>query len=158
MNHTATFKFIVSSVPFTSLWQHDAQFDSWAAFEDEKAHLLSAIHTVPNVVILSGDRHEFAAIEYNGPSLSSHTAYEFSTSPLSMFYIPFFRTLQAESKRMVEKLKKVNNGNETVFAKEWVPEEKVLKYLASGNYKWCEESTCKNSLTNSPESQVIIRC
>jgi phosphodiesterase/alkaline phosphatase D-like protein len=39
---------------------HDAKIDSWAGFEKEKAMLLDALHTVPNVVILSGDRHEAA--------------------------------------------------------------------------------------------------
>ena len=69
VNTTATFKFIVSSVPFTSLWQHDALKDSWAAFETEKRALLDVLHTVPNVIILSGDRHEFAAIEFNPDEL-----------------------------------------------------------------------------------------
>ncbi|PCH39566.1 hypothetical protein WOLCODRAFT_110896 [Wolfiporia cocos MD-104 SS10] len=64
VNNTATFKFLVSSVPFTSLWTHDAQTDSWAGYAYEKSALLRILHTVPNVVILSGDRHEFAAIEF----------------------------------------------------------------------------------------------
>jgi len=53
------------SVPFTSLWTHDAQTDSWAAYTSEIASLLSALHTAPNVYLLSGDQHEFAAIEFN---------------------------------------------------------------------------------------------
>ena len=65
VNQTTTFKFIVTSVPFTSLWTHDAQTDSWAGYAAEKASLLSALHTVPNVYLLSGDRHEFAEIEFN---------------------------------------------------------------------------------------------
>ena len=137
VNQTATFKFVISSVPFTSLWQHDAQIDSWAAFEDEKEQILAAIHTVPNVIILSGDRHEFAAIEFNGLQSHSYPAYEFSTSPLSMFYIPFFRTLQSESKRLVERVTTVNDTDKSGTVSEWIPEERVMKYIATGNYKWC---------------------
>ena len=40
--------FIITSVPF-SLWKHDGQINSWAAYSSEKASLLSALHTVPNV-------------------------------------------------------------------------------------------------------------
>ena len=44
------------------------------------------------VVILSGDRHEFAATAFHPPKNSkwppSSTVHEFSTSPLSMFYLP----------------------------------------------------------------------
>src|SRR5258708_17199316 len=65
VNQTATFKFIVTSVPFTSLWTHDAQTDSWAGYASEKASLLSALHTVPNVYLLSVDRPEFAAMVFN---------------------------------------------------------------------------------------------
>jgi len=75
-------------VPFTSLWTHDAQTDSWAAYASEKASLLSALHTVPNVYFLSGDQHEFAAIEFNPLSevgAGAHVVRELSTSPLSMF-------------------------------------------------------------------------
>ena len=44
------------------------------------------------VVVLSGDRHEFAATQFPPPPGSmfpaSSTVYEFSTSPLNMFYLP----------------------------------------------------------------------
>lgn len=44
------------------------------------------------IVILSGDRHEFAATAFhppqNGKWPPSATVHEFSTSPLSMFYLP----------------------------------------------------------------------
>ncbi|KAI0060520.1 hypothetical protein BV25DRAFT_1917618 [Artomyces pyxidatus] len=59
--------FIVTSVPFTSLWTHEAVTDSWAGFTHEKATILSALHTVPNVIMLSGDRHEFAAVQFWAP-------------------------------------------------------------------------------------------
>jgi len=137
-NGTASFKFIVSSVPFTSLWGYDAQNDSWAAFPAEKAALLDALHSVPNVVIISGDRHEFASIEFNSAHL--HTVREYSTSPLSMFDIPFVRTLRMQSEETV-----AQNHSEMVVTEEGpvyvtetvqVPKERVVKYMARGNAKW----------------------
>lgn len=84
VNSTSTFKFVITSVPFTSLWTHDATVDSWAAYAVEKSSIFDAIATVPNVIILSGDRHEFALVEFNHPSSTGHRVLEISTSPLSM--------------------------------------------------------------------------
>lgn len=141
VNQTATFKFIVTSVPFTSLWTHDAQIDSWAGYSSEKASLLSALHTVPNVYLLSGDRHEFAAIEFNPlneTGTASHVVREFSTSPLSMFYVPLIRTLRAASEAVVPRtrLRIVDEEHPMEEVVEEVPMERVLKYLPIGNYKW----------------------
>ncbi|KAJ7470449.1 PhoD-like phosphatase-domain-containing protein [Mycena latifolia] len=137
-NGTASFKFIVSSVPFTSLWGHDAAVDSWAAFPEEKAALLDALHSVPNVIILSGDRHEFASVEFNTPHM--HTVREYSTSPLSMFDIPFVRTLRMQSDETVPKnrseLVMTEDGPTYIDTTEQVPKENVVKYLARGNFKW----------------------
>lgn len=142
VNETATFKFIVTSVPFTSLWTHDAQIDSWAAYASEKASLLSALHTVPNVYLLSGDRHEFAAIEFNPLSevgTGAHIVREFSTSPLSMFYVPLIRTLRAASEAVVPRMRRriVDEESPPEEVVEEVPMERVVKYLPIGNYKWC---------------------
>jgi len=123
----------VSSVPFTSLWGHDAATDSWAGFPVERAGLLDVLHTVPNVIILSGDRHEFAAVELNSGRQNAHRVLEFSTSPLSMFYIPFFRSLRMQSNSTVQM--KTKSGSETQRLIE-VPQERVLKYIPAGNYKW----------------------
>lgn len=141
MNQTSTFKFIVSSVPFTSLWQFDAQTDSWAAFSDEKQTILDALHTVPNVIVLSGDRHEFAVIEYNSHLPRSHPVREISTSPLNMFYVPFVKTLANESKtqvtRNVERRGKNDNGTETTLLELIsLPMERVIKHISHGNHKW----------------------
>ncbi|KAK7023800.1 alkaline phosphatase D [Favolaschia claudopus] len=137
-NGTSSFKFIVSSVPFTSLWGHDAQVDSWAAFPAEKAALLEALHSVPNVVIISGDRHEFAAIQYNTPHM--HPVYEYSTSPLSMFDIPLVRTLSMQSEETVpanrSELVETEEGPVYVTETVQVPKERVLKYVPLGNVKW----------------------
>jgi alkaline phosphatase D len=141
VNQTATFKFIVSSVPFTSLWTHNAQVDSWAAYTSEKASLLSALHTVPNVYVLSGDRHEFADIEFNPLNevgVGAHVVREFSTSPLSMFYVPLVRTLRAASEAVVPRtrLRTMDEGPPKEVVEE-IPMERVVKYLPVGNYKWC---------------------
>lgn len=128
----------MTSVPFTSLWGHDAVTDSWAGFTSEKTALLEALHSVPNVIILSGDRHEFAVIEFN--SADRHIIREISTSPLSMFYVPFFRTLRMQSEEIVQRkrtdLNITEEGPQVVTTVEDIPKERVLKYIASGNYKW----------------------
>lgn len=131
---------MASSVPFTTLWSHDAQIDSWAGFPRERQVLLDAFHSVPNVFILSGDRHEFAAIAFNGESPESYPIYEFSTSPLSMFYIPFVRTLAQRSQDNVTRTRAetlmTEQGPEVVEFIEYMPKEQVLKYLPIGNFKW----------------------
>ena len=90
-------KIIVSSIPFTRNWRfNDA--DTWAGYLHERQVILEAMWDVGigsdgvGVVILSGDRHEFAATAFpppkNGKWPLSATVHEFSTSPLSMFYLP----------------------------------------------------------------------
>jgi len=128
-----------SSVPFTSLWGHDAQTDAWPGYADEKVALLKALHSVPNVIILSGDRHEFAAIEFNGDEMDNRVL-EVSTSPMSMFYVPFFRTLKMTSDATIQRSKThvvfTKDGEEVVTTKYEIPQEKVLRYIPLGNYKW----------------------
>lgn len=140
VNTTATFKFIVSSVPFTSLWTHDAVRDSWGGYEAEKQKILELLHTVPNVIVLSGDRHEFAAIEFVGPTSDSYIVQEISTSPLNMFYIPFVRTLKQQSEEVVFRTKNetvlTDDGPEVKEVEEPVPKERVVKYIPTGNVKW----------------------
>jgi len=124
---------------------HDAQTDSWAGFASEKASILSALHTVPNVYLLSGDRHEFAAIEFNPLNevgVGAHVVRELSTSPLSMFYVPLVRTLGMASEAVVPRTIRRIVGEEgeesrTVEEVEEVPMERVIKYLPVGNHKWC---------------------
>lgn len=140
VNGTSNFKFIATSVPFTSLWGHDAKVDSWAGFPEEKATLLEAFYSVPNVIVLSGDRHEFAGIEFSSANADLHVVREFSTSPMSMFYIPFVRTLSMHSETTVlrnhTKLNVTETGPEVITYAEEVPVEQVLKYIPIGNYKW----------------------
>lgn len=87
-------KIVASSVPFTKNWQVNTQ-DTWGGFLAERARVLEAMweaagrHGV-GVVVLSGDRHEFAATKFPPPEggrwHESATVWEFSASPLSQFY------------------------------------------------------------------------
>ncbi|TFY65852.1 hypothetical protein EVG20_g5244 [Dentipellis fragilis] len=157
VNTTTTFKFIVSSVPFTSLWMHDATTDSWAGYPHEKTALLDALHTVPNVVVLSGDRHEFAAIQFNSANEAGHGVLEFSTSPMNMFYIPLVRTLRMESDNMVLRQKTPTDEaspESSEAGPEYIPKEKVLKYLPLGNSKW---STIEVDTTNPDEPTLKLQ-
>ncbi|KAH8732112.1 PhoD-like phosphatase-domain-containing protein, partial [Phaeosphaeriaceae sp. PMI808] len=90
-------KFIVSGTPFTKNWQFGAE-DTWAGYLNERRAILEAAWGLSStagvgVVVLSGDRHEFAATSFPPPAGSkwpaSAAVHEFSTSPLSMFYLPF---------------------------------------------------------------------
>jgi len=95
-------KILISSVPFTKNWRINAQ-DTWAGYLAERQIILEAMWSVGShhgndasigVIILSGDRHEFAATAFPPPAASSSqwpqsaTVHEFSASPLSMFYLP----------------------------------------------------------------------
>ena len=104
-------------MPFTSLWggplDFDGRKDGWSAYPEERRQLLDVIQYVPNVIILSGDRHEFASVSFRD------SVVEFSTSPLSMFYIPV-RTLSQD------------------HSIDPPGEELLLKYLPDGNHKWTE--------------------
>ncbi|UZJ54319.1 hypothetical protein CBS101457_003639 [Exobasidium rhododendri] len=125
VNTTATFKFVVSSVPFTSLWggplDVDGKKDSWAAYTHEREDLLSVMQYIPNIIVLSGDRHEFASVSLapQGTREGYHPITEFSTSPMNMFYLPI-RTLSQD------------HGLGATG------QEKLLKYLPDGNVKWSE--------------------
>lgn len=90
-------KFVISSIPFTRNWRLNSA-DTWANYLHERRIILEAMWDVGlrgdgiGVVVLSGDRHEFAATAFpppkNGKWPISATVHEFSTSPLSMFYLP----------------------------------------------------------------------
>jgi alkaline phosphatase D len=100
------------------------------------------------VYFLSGDRHEFAAIEFNPVNEAgegSHVVHEFSTSPLSMFYVPLVRTLRAASEAVVSRtrLRIVDEDSPPEQVVEEVPTERVIKYLPIGNYKWCVASDAR---------------
>lgn len=89
-------KVIASSVPFTKNWPVNVQ-DTWGGFLVERTRILEAMWDAgakgTGVIILSGDRHEFAATKFPPPAGSrwpeSAAAHEFSTSPLNQFASPF---------------------------------------------------------------------
>ncbi|RKP35358.1 PhoD-like phosphatase-domain-containing protein [Dimargaris cristalligena] len=81
VNHTHAFKFIASSVPLTKNWVWaNGQTDTWAGYLTERSEILRVVATVPNVIFLTGDRHE--AID--------DRPIDFSTSPVNQFYVPLF--------------------------------------------------------------------
>lgn len=90
-------RFIVTGTPFTKNWGFGSE-DTWGGHLAERQKILEAAWTLSathdiGVVVLSGDRHEFAATAFPPPRDSqwptSATVHEFSTSPLSMFYLPY---------------------------------------------------------------------
>jgi alkaline phosphatase D len=90
-------KIVASSVPFTKNWPVN-RMDTWGGYLNERQQILEAMWDVGlqggvGVVVLSGDRHEFAAVNFPPPVGGkwplSATVHEFSTSPLSQFYFPF---------------------------------------------------------------------
>ncbi|TWU70557.1 hypothetical protein ED733_000340 [Metarhizium rileyi] len=88
-------KFVASSVPFTKNWPVNVK-DTWGGFLVERRRILEAMWDAgargTSVVILSGDRHEFAATKFPPPPESKWpeyaAAFEFSTSPLNQFASP----------------------------------------------------------------------
>ncbi|KAK9239656.1 PhoD-like phosphatase-domain-containing protein [Lipomyces kononenkoae] len=88
-NKDAPFKIIVSSIPFTKNWRGIDMYDTWSGYLHERAIILKWFWDVGGVVILSGDRHEAAAIRFPAPDgVATNDAHEFSASPLSQFYLP----------------------------------------------------------------------
>ena len=128
-------KFVICSIPFTRNWRINSA-DTWAGYLHERRIALQAMWDVGlrddgiQVIILSGDRHEFAATAFPPPKNEkwpqSSTVHEFSTSPLSMFYLPFRSYWEAEGE-----------GEEEV----------CIKYVPDGNSKFgaIELETSKNS-------------
>lgn len=117
---------------FLALWGFDAKEDAWRGYPAEKQRLLEAFHSVPNVIVLSGDRHEFAHIEFNGPGLLDTKVHEISTSPMSMFWIPFVRTLELRSEETVTRIETKLNETEDgellpITQVDEVPKESILK-------------------------------
>jgi hypothetical protein len=118
---------VISSVPFTTLWNGDAKRDSWAAFQEERASLLDIMSSVPNTFVLTGDRHEFAIVRHLGALFGE--VLEVSTSPLSMFWLPIPSPwkVRKQSRRVVHR---AEDG--------WAPEETLLEHVSMGNFKWSD--------------------
>lgn len=90
-----SWKIVASSIPFTKNWPVNVK-DTWGGFLTERKKILEAMWDAGakgySVVILSGDRHEFAATKFPPPPGSkwpeTAAAHEFSTSPLNQFASP----------------------------------------------------------------------
>lgn len=88
-------KVVASSVPFTKNWPVNNK-DTWGGFLNERKVVLEAMWEAGargmGVVVLSGDRHEFAATKFPPPAGSKWSEdvapYEFSASPLNQFSSP----------------------------------------------------------------------
>ncbi|KAG8690175.1 hypothetical protein FRC11_013324 [Ceratobasidium sp. 423] len=160
VNRTATWKFVVSSVPLTAMWAgYDGHVDLWAGYMHERDTVLSLLGSVPNVVVLSGDRHEFAAVEF---PRGKYVVREYSTSPLNQFYVPWAYTLSPKNARNITLVRKnvvtTESGEEHVeeIAEE-VEEEVLVKYHPDGNHKWTTievDSTDSNAPTLKVELYV----
>lgn len=122
-------KILVSSIPFTRNWRVNA-VDTWSGYLFERQIILEAMWDAASspsgmgVVVLSGDRHEFAATAFPAPAghrwREDISVHEFSCSPLSMFYLPVrtYKEVEGESSG-------VGLGGE----------DRCLKYLPDGNSK-----------------------
>lgn len=127
-------KLVISSVPFTKNWRVNAA-DTWSGYLSERQRILEAMWTAQardgaGVLVLSGDRHEFAATAFPPPRVDvvhgrrgmgtgvegrfkewplSATVHEFSTSPLSQFYLPVRSYKQMDEEDVC--LKYIPEGN-----------------------------------------------
>ncbi len=99
-SNDGVFKVAISSVPFTQNWKGvDGHLDTWGSFMTERAIIMRAIQRSGiQVIVISGDRHEFAATQiiHHEPLPSTlteqtkkeGTVVEFSISPMNQFYPP----------------------------------------------------------------------
>ncbi|KAI9793431.1 MAG: hypothetical protein M1816_000324 [Peltula sp. TS41687] len=125
-------KIVASSVPLTKNWRFNNK-DTWGGYLFERQKVLEAMWDAASggggvgVVVVSGDRHEFAATSFPPPAGRSRwtngsTAHEFSTSPLSQFYLPTRTYRQKDDQDVM--LKYVPDGNSKFGAIDIrVPEE-----------------------------------
>ncbi|CZS97035.1 related to alkaline phosphatase family protein [Rhynchosporium agropyri] len=115
-------KIVASSIPFTKNWKVNS-LDTWAGYLSERQIILEAMWDVGlrggvGVVVLSGDRHEFAATAFPPPAGGkwpiSSAVHEFSTSPLSQFYLPVRTYKQTDSEDVM--MKYIPDGNSKLGA------------------------------------------
>ncbi|WEW56081.1 chitinase/phosphodiesterase/alkaline phosphatase [Emydomyces testavorans] len=120
-------KIITSSVPFTKNW-HVGTPDTWGGFLKERRTIFETMWRAElelgvRVVLLSGDRHEFAATRFPDPILSSTSTpeafsgagrgvHEFCVGPLNQFYLPIRSYSQEDN------------------------EDVAIKYVPDGNFKF----------------------
>ncbi|KKA21805.1 Alkaline phosphatase family protein [Rasamsonia emersonii CBS 393.64] len=111
-------KIVASSVPFTKNWHIGTQ-DTWGGFLNERRTIFEAMWRAERdlgvrIVLLSGDRHEFATTRFPDPELqlsanelapgtAGEGIHEFSVGPLNMFYLPIRTYRQTDDKDVMVK-------------------------------------------------------
>ncbi|TVY85158.1 hypothetical protein LSUE1_G000666 [Lachnellula suecica] len=130
-------KIIASSIPFTKNWRVNS-LDTWAGYLAERQIILEAMWDVGTrggvgVVVLSGDRHEFAATAFPPPKGGkwpiSATVNEFSTSPLSQFYLPVPTYRQTdEDDVMVKYIPQGNSKLGAITIENAASDQSILKF------------------------------
>ncbi|KAF2754684.1 hypothetical protein EJ05DRAFT_468450 [Pseudovirgaria hyperparasitica] len=154
-------KVIVSSIPFTKNWHFGGE-DTWGGYLVERQKILEAMWDVGlkggvGVIVLSGDRHEFAATAFPPPAggkwPATSTVHEFSTSPLSMFYLPYRTYKQTDLEDV--KIKYLPDGNSKFGAIEITnpdsSDQGLLTYrlIIDGKEAWT------HTLTTPPSARVM---
>ncbi|KAI9740400.1 MAG: hypothetical protein M1834_004980 [Cirrosporium novae-zelandiae] len=138
-NPNIHFKIVVTSIPFTLNWRFSAR-DTWAGYPSERQIILDAMWDAIEtqgiaIIILSGDRHEFAATKFVPPKDNGNrwgptiAAYEFSVSPLNMFYLPVRTYWEADEKPRVLMAPFGDNVSGT-------GRDECVKYIPDGNSKF----------------------
>ncbi|EXJ92246.1 hypothetical protein A1O3_00796 [Capronia epimyces CBS 606.96] len=142
-------KIVASSVPFTKNWRFGTS-DTWGGFLGERSEILAAMHAAERdlgvrVIVLSGDRHEFAAIRYPPPIVDlaalipipqsqSNAKLPSSAEPTQVSNIVYDRTPQAGPHEF-------SVGPLSMFYlpfrtfKQIDEEDVAIKYLPDGNSK-----------------------
>lgn len=109
-------KIVASSVPLTKNWPVNTK-DTWGGFLFERRRVLEAMWDAGargvGVVIVSGDRHEFAATKFPPPAggrwPQTATPFEFSCSPLNQFSSPVPTYRQYDDEDVA--IKYIHSGN-----------------------------------------------
>ncbi|GKT84661.1 alkaline phosphatase family protein [Colletotrichum tofieldiae] len=109
-------KIVASSIPLTKNWPINRK-DTWGGFLVERRKVLEAMWDAGargiGVVVVSGDRHEFAATKFPPPVggrwPETAAAYEFSCSPLNQFASPLPSYRQNDDEDVA--LKYIHSGN-----------------------------------------------
>lgn len=174
-------KVIATSIPFTKNWRFGSE-DTWAGYLGERQVILEAMWDVGlsgsglGVVVLSGDRHEFAATAFPPPAEGkqvttwtgthrkhwplSSTVHEFSVSPLSMFYLPIRTYRQTDNEDVC--IKYLPDGNSKFGAVSistpLASEQSVLQYrlFIDGVQAWSYTLTTPPAISGSGREKDAI--
>lgn len=149
-------KFVASSIPFTKNWPVNVK-DTWGGFLSERKKVLEAMWDAGargnTVVILSGDRHEFAATKFPPPPESkwpeTAAAYEFSTSPLNQFAMPVPSYKQTDEEDVMLRYIPSGSSKFGAFTIETIAGESALQYrlFIDGKERWSIDLVSPLSIT-----------